>query len=109
MANRLFKNLTRMAVAPFRERGIIETLRSIKAKTLYIYNPRDQFYTSQHIAAQVKTVPGARAVAIDSVAGHTIWYNADPQATVAMSKAIKVFLTELAERRGSAERKVGKR
>lgn len=74
---------------------VFAALRSIKAKTLYIYNPNDQFYTPQHIEAQVKAIPDARAAAIDSNAGHTIWYNADPQATVAMSNAIKGFLAQL--------------
>ena len=74
---------------------VFAVLRSIKAKALFVYNPNDEFYTPQHIQAQVKAIPNASSVAIDSNAGHTIWYNADPQATVAMSQAIKAFLSEL--------------
>lgn len=74
---------------------VFAVLRSIQAKTLFVYNPRDEQYTPQHIEAQVRAMPNARAVAIDSNAGHTIWYNADPQATVAIGKAISDFLTEL--------------
>jgi homoserine O-acetyltransferase/O-succinyltransferase len=81
---------------------VFAALRSIKAKTLYIYNPNDQVYTPQHIESQVKAIPNARATAIDSIAGHTIWYNADPQATVAMSLAIKGFLAELTANKSAA-------
>lgn len=81
---------------------VFAALRSIKARTLYLYNPQDQFYTPQQVEAQVKAIPGARAVAIDSNAGHTIWYNADPQATVAISLAIKAFLSELTASRAAA-------
>lgn len=81
---------------------VFAALRSIKARTLYLYNPQDQFYTVQHVDAQVKAIPGARAVAIDSNAGHTIWYNADPQATVAIGLAITAFLSELTAGRTAA-------
>src|SRR6266850_4363782 len=69
-------------------------LRSIKAKTLFIYNPRDQFHLPHHIESQVKAIPNARAVAIDSVAGHLIGGNADPQANRVMGEAIREFLLE---------------
>jgi homoserine O-acetyltransferase len=76
-------------------------LASIKAKTLFIYNPRDQFYLPHHIEAQVKAIPKARAMPIDSVAGHLIAGNADPQATRAMGEAIRGFLQDLsAQRKG---------
>lgn len=81
---------------------VFAALRSIRAKALYLYNPQDQFYTPQQIAAQVKAIPSARAVPIDSSAGHTIWYNADPQATVAVSQAIKGFLSELTSSKTAA-------
>ncbi|MDM0110836.1 alpha/beta fold hydrolase [Variovorax sp. J22R133] len=70
-------------------------LGSIKAKSLFIHSLQDQLVPPQNIAAEVKMIPKARAVAIDSTAGHTIWYGADPQATVAMSLAMKAFLAEL--------------
>ena len=70
-------------------------LGSIEAKTLFIYNPRDQFYLPHHIETQVKAIPNARAVAIDSIAGHAICCNADPQATWALGEAIREFLQEL--------------
>jgi homoserine O-acetyltransferase/O-succinyltransferase len=38
-------------------------LASIKAKTLFIYSPVDQFYMPEHIASMVKAVPGARSLA----------------------------------------------
>jgi homoserine O-acetyltransferase len=73
-------------------------LGSIKAKTLFIYNPRDQFFLPHHIEAQVKAIPDARAVTIDSVAGHLMGGNADPQATRKLGKAIREFLLELSTR-----------
>ncbi len=43
----------------------------------------------------VKAIPNARAVWIDSVAGHLICCNADPKATRVMGEAIREFLSEL--------------
>ena len=45
--------------------------------------------------ASVKVIPNARAAAIDSIAGHAIAGNADPQATRAMGEAMRRFLEEL--------------
>jgi homoserine O-acetyltransferase len=73
-------------------------LRSIKAKVLFIGSPRDQFYLPHHTETQVKTIPNARALWIDSVAGHLICCNADPQATWVMGEAIREFLVELSAR-----------
>ena len=80
-----------------------KALGSIRAKTLFIYNPQDQFSQPSHVEAQLKMIPGARAVAIDSIAGHFIAANADPQATRAMEDAIRGFLRDL-----EAQRTVGK-
>ena len=70
-------------------------LGSIKAKTLFIYSPQDQFYVPQQIETQVKAIPGARSVAIESPAGHLICCNGDPNATYAIGEAFKAFLKEL--------------
>ncbi len=78
-------------------------LASIKAKTLFIYNPRDQFYLPRHIETQVKAIPNARAVAIDSIAGHLICCNADPHATWVMGEAIREFLQDLSSPRNAAK------
>jgi homoserine O-acetyltransferase len=80
-----------------------KALGSIKARTLFIYNPQDQFLQSRHIETQLKMIPGARAVAIDSIAGHFICCNADPQATRAMEDAIRAFLRDV-----EAQRSAGK-
>jgi homoserine O-acetyltransferase len=77
-------------------------LGSIKAKTLFIYNPRDLFYLPHHIETQVKAIPHARAVAIDSIAGHLICCNADPHATWVLGEAIREFLQELSAPRRAA-------
>jgi homoserine O-acetyltransferase len=76
-------------------------LGSIKAKTLLIYNPRDQFYLPHHMETMVKAIPDARAVAIDSVAGHVMCCNADPQATRSLGQAIRSFLLELGAQEGT--------
>jgi homoserine acetyltransferase len=68
---------------------------SIKAKTLFIYNPYDGFYSPQHVELQVKAIRDARAVAIDSIGGHITCCNADPQATREMGDVIREFLIEL--------------
>ena len=81
---------------------VFAALRSIKAKALFVHALQDQFFPPQNIEAEAKAIPNARTVAIDSVAGHTIWYNADPQATVAMGQAIKTFLSELTANRSAA-------
>jgi homoserine O-acetyltransferase len=68
---------------------------SIRAKALFIYNIRDEFYLPRHIEEMIKAVPNARGEPIDSIAGHLICCNADPQATWVMSEAIRRFLQDL--------------
>ena len=68
---------------------------SIKAKALFVYNPYDRFYSPMHIDYQVKAIPDARAVAVESIGGHVTCCNADPQATDKMGAAIREFLLEL--------------
>lgn len=70
-------------------------LRSIRARTLFIYSPHDQFFLPKHIEFQLNAIPNARALSVDSVAGHLICCNGDPQATHIISEAIKRFLQEL--------------
>ena len=50
----------------------------------------------------VNAIPGARVVWIDSVAGHMIAGNADPNATRVLGEAIRAFLQELSERQKSS-------
>jgi homoserine O-acetyltransferase/O-succinyltransferase len=76
-------------------------LGSIKAKVLFIYNPRDQFYLPHHIEAQVKATPKARATTVDSIAGHLMCCNADPQATWTLGEAIRGFLREISAKRNA--------
>jgi homoserine O-acetyltransferase len=70
-------------------------LGSVRADVLFIYSPQDQFHLPHHVETQVRAMRNARAVAIDSVAGHLICCNADPQATRAMGQAIRQFLERL--------------
>jgi homoserine O-acetyltransferase len=73
-------------------------LASIRAKVLFLANPRDQWFPPHYIETQAKAIPGARVAWIDSVAGHMICCNADPNATQVMGEAIRAFLQELSDR-----------
>lgn len=77
-------------------------LGSIKAKTLFLANPRDQFVPKSYFETMVNAIPGARVVWIDSVAGHMMAGNADPNATRVLGDAIRAFLQELSERQKSS-------
>jgi homoserine O-acetyltransferase len=78
---------------------LFAALGSIKAKTLFIHSPHDQFVPPHYVEIQVNAIPDARAVAIDSNAGHLICCNADPQADRRMGQAIREFLKELQVKR----------
>lgn len=80
-------------------------LHSIKAKTLFILSPQDQFYPPQHADGHAKAIPNARVVWIDSEAGHLIFGNADPNATRVMAQAISEFLRGLSGSQPSTERR----
>jgi homoserine O-acetyltransferase len=79
-------------------------LRSIKAKTMFILSPQDQFLPPQHVDAYVKSIRNARIVWVDSAAGHLICCNADPNATGRVADAIREFLRELGAPGKSSER-----
>ena len=70
-------------------------LKSIKAKTMFLVSPHDQFFVPALIEAQSRMIPQTRVVSIDSSAGHLICCGADPQATWTMGEAIRGFLQEL--------------
>jgi len=78
---------------------VMAALRSIKARALFIASPYDQFYLPEQIETQVRAIPNARVISIDSIGGHMICCSADPQATRAMGEAIRGFLLELSEQR----------
>ena len=78
-------------------------LGSIKARSLVIYNPRDQLSLAADAEALIRAIPNARGLAIDSPAGHLICCNADPQATRTMGEAISHFLQALSAQRVSGK------
>ena len=88
-----------IADTPGFDGNLARALGSIKAKTLFIYNPQDRLSEPRQVEAQVKMIPDARALAINSNAGHLIGSNADPQATRVMGDGIRTFLDELVSRR----------
>lgn len=70
-------------------------VRSIKAKTLFIASPIDQFFPPEKIETEAKLIPDAKIIWIESVAAHLICCNGDPQATHKIAEAIEAFLTGL--------------
>ena len=74
---------------------LTSALASIRARCLFIYSLQDEFMLPRHIESQVKLIAGARAVPIESNAGHFICCNADPNATRAVGDAIRAFLQGL--------------
>jgi homoserine O-acetyltransferase len=78
-------------------------LRAIKARTLFLLSPQDQFFPPQHVDAYVASITGARVVWIDSDAGHLICCNADPNATRVMESAIREFLQSVHPAQGSRD------
>jgi homoserine O-acetyltransferase/O-succinyltransferase len=91
----LLRASARVGDTPGFDGDLNKALGSIKAKTLVIYNPRDQLLLAEDFEAQIKAIPNARALVIDSIAGHQIGGNADPQATRLVSEGIRRFLEEL--------------
>jgi homoserine O-acetyltransferase len=83
--------------------NLAKALGAIKAKALFIYSPQDRFFQPRHIDAQVEMISDARALAIDSSAGHMVGENADPNATQIMGDAIREFLDGLNAKRMSAK------
>ncbi len=70
-------------------------LRSIKAKTLFLANPQDQFVPKDYVTDQVKMIANAQVVWIESVAGHMICCNGDPNATRKLGEALRSFLDKV--------------
>jgi homoserine O-acetyltransferase len=80
-----------------------KALKTIKAKALFIYNPQDRIFQRKDVEAQVAIIPNARALAINSSAGHFIGVNADPHATRLMGEAIRTFLMQLSAQGKAAQ------
>ena len=73
----------------------IAALKSIKARTMFIVSPYDQFFEPSHTATANSAIEKSSVVSIDSNAGHLICCGADPEATWVMTQAIRGFLGEL--------------
>jgi hypothetical protein len=68
---------------------------SIRAKTRFLANPNDQWVAKQYYESMAQMIPGAKISWIDSIAGHLMCCNADPNATQALDAAIRIFFEEL--------------
>jgi homoserine O-acetyltransferase len=86
---------TSIADTPGFNGDLTAALKSIRAKTLFIVSPYDQFLPPEYIEIQHKAIPGSRVVSINSNAGHLICCSEDPQATWIMGEAIRGLLREL--------------
>lgn len=91
-----------VAATPGFNGDLSAALRAIKAKTMFVYSPGDRFFVPKHFEDQAKLISGARAVAIDSSAGHLICCGVDPQAYWVMGEAIRGFLGELTAQKTAA-------
>jgi homoserine O-acetyltransferase len=85
-----------LATTPGFNGDVQAMLRSIKARALFIFATQDQFFLPKHIDLQRTLIPNARAVAVDSSAGHIICCGADPHAYWVMNQTIAGFLRESA-------------
>jgi homoserine acetyltransferase len=70
-------------------------LRSIKAKTMLIYSPKDGFFMPKHVEQAASQIKNAQVVAINADAGHLICCGVDPQAYWVMGETIRGLLGDL--------------
>jgi homoserine O-acetyltransferase len=70
-------------------------LQSIKAKTMFIYSPKDMFFLPKQVEQAAAQIKNAQVVAIDADAGHLICCGVDPQAYWIMGEVIRGLLEEL--------------
>jgi homoserine O-acetyltransferase len=78
-------------------------LGSIKATTWFFANPTDLFVAKHLYETMAQAIPGSKLVWIESVAGHLMCCNADPNATRALDAGIKAFLIELTAKRSASK------
>lgn len=69
-------------------------LKAVKARTLFVVSPYDQFFLPKHVESQRRLIPNARVAAIDSTAGHLICCGGDSQASWLMGEVMRGFLSE---------------
>lgn len=85
-----------IAATPGFNGDLMAALKSVKAKTLFITSPYDQWYLPEQIEIQHKAISDSRLVSINSNAGHLLTA-VDPDARWVAGQAIRGFLRELAE------------
>ena len=86
---------TTVADTPGFDGDLSAALGAIKAKTLFISNPYDQFIPPTYIDMQNEMIPDSRILSIDRNVGHFVCCGEDPVAQQAMTQAIKKFLSEV--------------
>lgn len=75
--------------------GDLDTaLKSIKAKTLFLTNPRDMFYLPKQAESAAARIKDAKIVSLSSDAGHLMCCGVDPQTYWIMGEAIRGVLAE---------------
>jgi len=88
-----------VADTPGFDNDLRKALGSVKARALFVYNPRDELAFASDVEFDIRAVPHARGVAIDSIAGHYITANGDPDASQRIGDVIRRFLDELSAQR----------
>lgn len=76
-------------------------LKSIKAKTLFLTNPRDMFYLPKQAESAAAQIKDARIVPLSSDAGHLMCCGVDPQTYWIMGEAIRGVLAETSAKTAS--------
>jgi homoserine O-acetyltransferase/O-succinyltransferase len=84
-----------IAASPGFNGDLNAALRSIKAKTMFIYSPKDEFFMPKHVEQAASQIKNAQVVAINADAGHLICCGVDPQAYWIMGETIRGLLGEL--------------
>jgi homoserine O-acetyltransferase/O-succinyltransferase len=84
-----------LAATPGFNGDLAAALRAIKAKTMFVYSPKDMFFLPKHLEEQARLIPNARVTAIDSNAGHLICCGVDPQAYWIVGETMSGFLREI--------------
>jgi len=96
----LAKTFGRSAIAatPGFKGDLNAALQSIKAKTMFIYSPKDMFFLPKQVEQAAAQIKHAQVVAINADAGHLICCGVDPQAYWIMGEVIRGLLEGLNSR-----------
>lgn len=81
-----------IAATPSFNGDLNAALQSIKAKTLFIYSPKDMFFLPKQVEQAAAQIKSSQVVAINADAGHMMCCGVDPQAHWIMGEVIRGLL-----------------